>query len=125
MEKPANEQALFKQRALEALRSAKDALKQEHLETAVSRAYYACFYAIHSKLSGMGELPSSHKQTGIRFRELFIKTGKLEKQFSDIFTELSEGRMDADYSPLPEMTTEKVDELIRHAEMFIQALLAF
>lgn len=119
-----NEQELFKQRSLEALQAARDAVGQSHLEAGVSRVYYACYYAIHSRLSAMGALPASHKQTGIRFRELFIKTGKLDKKFSDILTELSEWRMDVDYSPLPEITSEKAKELIAQAEMFVNALLS-
>lgn len=113
----------YRDRAQEALRSAQDALRDGHKETAVSRAYYACYYAIHSQLETSGETAGSHKQTGIRFRELFIKSGRLDKKYSVIYRELAEWRMDADYSPLPNITREKVAELVAAAQEFVSTLL--
>lgn len=110
------------ERADEALASAKDALEDGHLETAVSRAYYACFYSVHSQLAKRKQIASSHKQTGIKFRELFIKTGLLDKNFSDILKGLEKWRMDVDYAPCPEITPKKAAELVKKAEEFVTAL---
>lgn len=114
----------YRLRADEAINSAKDALKNEHSETAVSRAYYACFYAIHSRLEEMGDVAGSHKQVGILFRKYFIKTGLLDKKYSVILRELSDWRMDADYSPLPEISSEKAHDLIAKAEDFVKKIIA-
>lgn len=113
----------YRERAEEALRSAHDALRDGHRETAVSRAYYACYYAIHSRLEARGEMAGSHKQTGIRFRELFIKAGRLDKKYSVIYRELTEWRMDADYSPVPNVTSERAAGLVTSAQEFVSALL--
>lgn len=114
----------FRARAYEAIDSAKDALAGGHLETAVSRSYYACYYAIHSRLEEKGKIAGSHKQTGILFREFFIKNGAMDKKYSTMFRELSEWRMDADYSPMPETSHEKVAMLVQEAEEFVKTILS-
>ncbi|MBU4483850.1 HEPN domain-containing protein [bacterium] len=76
------------QRALESLESAKDSLASGHEETAVSRAYYACFYVIHSKLSEIDEIASSHKQAQIEFRQHFIKTKLIDQKYSLLLSTL-------------------------------------
>jgi uncharacterized protein len=110
-------------RAQEALKSAQDALQAGHLETATSRAYYACFFAIHSFLAHKKITVSSHKQTAVEFRRLVIKTGDLDKKYSDILTELSDWRMMADYAPLPEIDLGRATHLVQTAEDFVTALL--
>lgn len=112
----------YQVRAHEALLSAKDALADGHLETAISRAYYACYYAIHSKLEEKGEVAGSHKQTGILFRKIFIKTGLMDKRYSVFFRELFEWRMDSDYAPFPEATKELADDAIKKAEDFVATI---
>lgn len=114
--------ASYRARAEEALRSAHDALRDGHRETAISRAYYACYYAIHAQLEALGETAGSHKQTGIVFRALFIKSGRLGKKYSVIYRTLSESRMDADYSPTPNVTHAKAVELVAAAQDFVSAL---
>lgn len=114
----------FRLRALEAVESARDALKDNHIETAVSRSYYACYYAIHSRLEKKGERAGSHKQTGILFRKLFIKTGIVDKRYSTILRELSDWRMDVDYAPVPEVDKETAIKLVDKATDFVKTLLA-
>lgn len=114
----------FRTRALEAMESAKDALSNGHLETAVSRSYYACYYAIHSKLEEMGEIAGSHKQTGILFRKFFIKTGLMDQKFSVTLRELSEWRMDVDYAPSPEIDKTLANRLVKKADDFVTNLLS-
>lgn len=114
----------YKARALEAIESAKDALANRHLETAVSRSYYACYYAIHSKLEEIKEVAGSHKQTAILFRKHFIKSGKMDQSYSVILRKLSDWRMDADYAPIPDINEERAKELTEKAIDFVQTLLA-
>ena len=113
----------FRSRALEALKSAEDAIGQEHKETAVSRAYYACFFAVHSRLETLKLSAASHKQTGILFRKHFIATGLMDKKFSGSWEELQTFRMDADYAPVPDITPEKARDLVSQAEEFVNQLL--
>ncbi len=114
----------YARRAREAVVAARDALKQGHLEMAVSRAYYACFYAMHAQLEGLGESAGSHKQTAILFRQYFIKTELLDVRFSVILRELAEWRAIADYSPDPKIVKEHASALVAKAADFVKALLA-
>lgn len=113
----------FEKKAREEIQVARDLLKDNHYDAAVSRAYYACFYAIHALLAEQGVEAASHKQTGIEFRRLFIKTGKLDKRYSDILEELSSSRMDADYDAFSVLDQEMTSSLLEQAENFVQTLL--
>lgn len=122
MAEPDTAQSAYYQRALEALRAATDNLTQGHLETAVNRAYYACFYAVHSVLQNLNLIATSHKQTGILFRKHFIATGKMDKKFNRTWESLQKYRMDADYDPLPIISREKTASLIDQAKEFVDTL---
>lgn len=74
----------YKQRAGEELKAAK-LLFASHLSAgAISRAYYACFYAINYLLLQEGMEAKTHKQVAIELRKRYIKTGRLDKKFSRI-----------------------------------------
>ncbi|MBI2346905.1 MAG: HEPN domain-containing protein [Deltaproteobacteria bacterium] len=114
----------YRVRAAEALAAAKNALAHKHKETAVSRAYYACFYAIHSRLEELGETAGSHKQVGILFRKHFIKTKRIDVKLSRMLRELSNWRMEADYAPTPALNQALAANLVASAEEFVTTLLA-
>lgn len=113
----------FRQRAHEALAAARDALRDGHLETAASRAYYACYYAIHAQLETLSESAGSHKQTGILFRKYFIKSEALDTKYSTTLRELSSWRMEADYAPTPHIDRPLATDLVAQAGDFVEALL--
>lgn len=122
MEKSLKEAEDYEKRARKEIEETKDHLKREFLETAVSTAYYSCFYAIHSQLALLGVLARSHKQTGIEFRRHFIRTKKMDKRYSKIWTELSKWRLTADYTATPVINKSKATELVEQACDFIDAL---
>jgi len=112
----------FKGRALRSIKEAKVHLKNHFLESAVSTAYYGCFYAIHSQLAQSGIEVSSHKQVGIQFRRLYIKTKKLPTRFSAILQKLSEWRMEVDYDSAPDIDAARAGELVSLAGEFVEEL---
>lgn len=118
------ERQAYIRRANEAVAAARDAMKQNHLEMAVSRAYYACFYAMHAQLAGLGESAGSHKQTAILFRKYVIKTGLLDARYSVILRELAEWRAIADYAPNPDFIKDSAHAMIEKAADFVEALLS-
>jgi len=113
----------FRDRALRGIAEARSHLQNGYLESAVSTAYYSCCYAIHSQLASRGIEASSHKQAGIQFRRLFIKSKKLPAQFSETWQQLSEWRMEADYDSSPDIDDPRAQELVQLAEEFITELL--
>ena len=94
------------------------------METALSTAYYSCFYAIHSKLALLGMMAKSHKQVGIEFRRHYIKTNLMAKRFSRTLALLAQWRETVDYVPLPQIDFPKAKELVTMAEEFVTTLLA-
>ncbi len=123
MEKSLKEALEYETRARKEIKEAKDHLKREFLETVVSTAYYSCFYAIHSQLARLGILAKSHKQAGIEFRRHFIRTNKMDKKYSKIWTELSKWRLTADYTAIPVIDKNKAAELLDQAGDFVDTLL--
>lgn len=123
MEKSLTASQEFRDRALRGIAEARSHLANEYLESAISTAYYSCFYAIHSQLAGRGTEASSHKQTGIQFRRLFIKSKKLPARFSETWQKLSEWRMEADYDSSPDIDGHRALELVELAEEFVKELL--
>jgi uncharacterized protein (UPF0332 family) len=55
-------------------------------DTAVSRPYYAAFYAINALLAENGFNPKTHTGTKTIFNGEFILTGKIESRFSDFYS---------------------------------------
>lgn len=124
MEKSLKEAADYETRARKEMAETKEHLQRGFVETAVSTAYYSCFYAIHSQLARLGVLAKSHKQAGIQFRRYFVRTGKMDKKYSKIWTELPKWRLTADYTAGPVIDRTKAEELLAQACEFVQTLLA-
>lgn len=123
MEKSLKAAEEYRERALREIKEARTHLENRFLESAVSTAYYSCFYAVHAQLARLGIEAGSHKQTGIEFRRHFIKNKKLPAKLSETWQKLSESRMEADYLAVPEIDLEKAKELIGLAEEFVAQVL--
>ena len=109
----------YKKRAKEELEASR-LLSGSHLYAgAVSRAYYACFYAITTLLLREGVETKTHKQLAIEFRKRFIKTCKMDKKFSRILDQLFNTRMLSDYEAIIDLDREEVERLIGLAEEFV------
>lgn len=123
MEKSLKSAAEYRNRALRSIEEAKCHLENRFLESAVSTAYYSCFYALHSAFSVLGIEVSSHKQTGIEFRRHFIRDKKMDPAFSKIWQQLSDWRMEVDYAPTPNITAGEAKTLVDEAERFVTEVL--
>ena len=69
-----DKQHAFFEKARRALATAQINLNHGDVEAAISRAYYAAFYAAMAALLSVGEAPKTHSGTLQRFRLHFIKT---------------------------------------------------
>lgn len=124
METSLNEARDYETRARHEIKEALDHLQRGYLETALSTAYYSCFYAIHAQLARLGVCAKSHKQVGIEFRRNFIKTRRLDKKYSQILNLLFQWRETADYVALPHIEKGKASDLVKMAEDFVTTVLA-
>lgn len=68
--------------ARQALQTSRLVIAHEDYITAVNRAYYAIFYAANALLATEGLERSKHSAVIAAFRERFVKTGRIEREFS-------------------------------------------
>lgn len=108
--------------ANEDLAAARDNLRFGHLRAAVSRAYYAMFYATTALLGSRGLWRSKHQGLIAAFGEHFVKPGVIEAQYGRILHDAFEARLDSDYGPNPDLNKASAQQLISHAEGFVARL---
>ncbi|MBI3753481.1 MAG: HEPN domain-containing protein [Deltaproteobacteria bacterium] len=101
------------------IKSAKLLIEDKDYESAVSRAYYAMFYAAEALLLTKEMSFSSHKAVLSAFGEQFVKTGIFTKDFSKTLTRAFEKRQIGDYEFTFTVTEEEANELLIEAEHFI------
>ena len=88
---------------------------------AISRAYYAAFYAAEEALGSLGESRSKHSGVIAAFGKLLVREGGLEEKMGRILRSLFEQRNDADYGEA-EASRQDAELAIGDAEHFVNAL---
>lgn len=107
------------QRASEALEEARLLLEAHHLNAALNRLYYACFYAVNALLLQHGF--SSSKHSGVRslFGQHFVKTGSVPQQLGETYNRLFDLRQQGDYADLFLPSEQEVAHWLQKAEEFV------
>lgn len=88
---------------------------------AVSRAYFAAFYAAEATLSLMGETRSKHAGVIAAFGKLFVREGGLSEEVGRLLRSLFERRNEADYTG-SEPSDEESLATVQDVERFVGAL---
>jgi len=79
------------------LQAAKYNLLQGFYWVAVSRAYYAMFYAASALLASKGIYRRRHSGVISAFAEHFVKPGLIEPEYAKMLSGAFESRLDSDY----------------------------
>jgi len=111
--------------AAEDLAAAHDNLQLGHLRAAVSRAYYAMFYATTALLGSRGLWRSKHQGLIAAFGEHFVKPGLIEPRYGRILHDAFEARLDSDYAPQPDLNETLTKQLVAKAEDFVERMTQF
>jgi uncharacterized protein (UPF0332 family) len=85
---------------------------------AVSRAYFAAFYAAEAALLALGETRSKHAGVISAFGNLLVRRGRLDEEAGRLLRSLFERRNEADYAPV-EVPLEEADAAIRDADRVV------
>jgi uncharacterized protein (UPF0332 family) len=93
-------------------------------EQAVSRSYFASFYAAEAALLKLGETRSKHSGVIAAFSRLVIKEGGLDPELGAILRSLFEDRNEADYRFL-EAPPESAEQAISRATRFVTEVRAW
>ena len=88
---------------------------------AVSRAYFAAFFAAEAALMALGETRSKHAGVVSAFVHLLIRGGQLDEEIGRLLRSLFERRNEADCSPV-DVPAEEADAAIRDAERVVSAV---
>jgi uncharacterized protein (UPF0332 family) len=111
-------------RAAESLDVARLALGNNHLQDAVNRLYYACFYMVTALLQTKGLASGKHSGVRALFNQNWIKTGVLPHSIGRFYQEIFERRQEGDYADLAAFNRDDVIAWMRTAEEFVSAIAA-
>jgi len=114
------------------LRKAKDDLaaskllfENNKLTQSINRSYYSIFHATRALLAL--EKFDSRKHTGViaYFNKNFIKTGKIEKEYSKMLMDAQDFRNDSDYDDFFVVSREEAEKQLNDADNFIKRIETF
>jgi uncharacterized protein (UPF0332 family) len=88
---------------------------------AVSRAYFAAFFAAETALLALGETRSKHSGVISAFVHLVIRRGQVDEEPGRLLRSLFERRNEADHSPI-DIPFEEANAAIRDAERVVGAV---
>lgn len=95
-------------RAKDTLDDALILAEKEKWNSTINRLYYAAHYAVIALLLDSGYNPTTHNGAKSNFSEYFVKTGKIEKEFGKMYSQLFTWRQKGDYDDLFDFSKEKV-----------------
>jgi uncharacterized protein (UPF0332 family) len=93
-------------------------------ESAVSRGYYAMFYAAEAALLVRGVAASSHKGVIAEFNRLYTKAGSVSMELARALGQAFEKRQLGDYEFRRVITAEEASEIERNAKAFVDRVSA-
>lgn len=110
------------ERAKKSLLGAKILLENNLFEDSVSRLYYAVLHSAKSALYLNGLEARTHDGVRKMFGLHLVKTGKREKEFSDILTVEKEDRTISDYEINIEINEERAKKRFDEAVRFVERI---
>jgi len=114
------QQAGLLAKARRAVENARAQTQRGDHDFAVSRAYYAMFYAAEALLLEKSLSFSKHSAVIAAFGLHFVKSGIVPPEFQRYLTEGQAARNVSDYDIGPEVTADEASEQIARAEGFVE-----
>ena len=91
-------------------------------DDAISRAYYAMFYAAKGALLAEGEDLRRHSSAVTKFRELFVVTGRIDAEYLRYLGRAQSARERSDYAPFVPPSKEGTEEILNTTGSFIKKI---
>jgi uncharacterized protein (UPF0332 family) len=88
-------------------------------DDAVSRAYYAMFYAAKAALLSEGLELRRHSSAVTKFRERFVVTGRVDAEYLRYLGRAQSARERSDYAPFAPLSKDGTEEILIIASAFI------
>ncbi len=106
----------------EKLRVAETLAKSDHVDDAISRAYYAAFHAASAALLSQGISVESHQALKTMFGVHFVRTGKIDKRYGRWLSRLKDDGENGDYDIFTAFDETDARNAISRAKEFVKAL---
>ncbi len=94
--------------------------ERRSFESAVSRAYYAMYYAAEACLLSVDERVSSHKGLITQFGRRFVKEGIIEVAYGRMLSTIYQKRQLGDYEISYTLSEAETSEAITNASAFVE-----
>jgi uncharacterized protein len=108
--------------AKEKIKAAQLLAKNGNYRDAISRAYYAIYYAAKAFLLYHGQNPYSHKGVSVLFHKFCATHKKPDASFAKMLSVLQEARLDADYKEKVFLSKNDAQEAIDMAQSFLKEI---
>lgn len=108
--------------AKESLLAAKLLLENDLFADCVSRSYYAVLHSAKTALYINGVESRTHEGVRKMFGLHLVKSGKIEKEFSDILAVEQEDRIIGDYDVEIEINEERAEQRFYEAKRFVERI---
>ncbi len=112
----------YMRRARQALEVARGNLEDLYWADALSKCYYAMFYASSALLLTKGVRPVKHSAVIAAVGEYFAKPGLIDRQLHRLLIDMFDERQIADYEILLSITEERARAGLLAAEKFVAAV---
>ena len=110
---------LYLDRAYQDLRAVQGVLGQGFYAIAISRAYYAMFYAASALLASKNISRSRHSGVVSAFSEYFVKTGLIEAEYARMLAHAFNARLGSDYDVTTSVDKVSAEAVIQDARRFV------
>jgi uncharacterized protein len=109
------------QTARERLEDARILFEKQRYQGTAERAYFAIFHAASAMLLHVGISAKTHDGVKIKFGELFVRSGKVERRFGKILSKAYDLRVDTEYVRTAgiAITREVAEEQLQRASEFL------
>ncbi|TEU13841.1 MAG: HEPN domain-containing protein [Anaerolineales bacterium] len=99
--------------------------EDDFLDIALSRAYYACFYALTAALYAINVVRGKHSGVQASLSEFLVKPGLIEEEHRDIYKQLFKYRQTNDHEPNSWPEPEEARHLLADADRFVARMEVF
>lgn len=113
------------ERAKDCLSDASFNLTHQRLLAAANRSYYCVFDCLTALLMAKGVSTKTHQGAHLKFNELYIKTGLMERKLSAQLLFVFDLRQSADYDFSYELSEQDAASALEFAEIFLAETLAY
>ena len=113
------ESQLYLNRSYIGLEQSRANLDLGYFDVAISRAYYAMFYAATALLRSQEIAPRKHSGVQQAFAQVFVKSGLIEAEYSRMLGNAYRLRQDSDYEVLSSPDTTLAQNVLADAEKFV------